>query len=498
MITISYNNTTNVSALLIPFCKNVEIKERITILAEEMNFSAMRVIDDFKAENKEVLAIYPGNMQKADKIYFIGLGAKPTAKSILEAFRHFTQQELQRLPETIGLDLVSGTNGNIPLAQVAEGAVNGIVLGTYESGLYQTSKKSVSQLFSFQGSIAIKCNKECLDEVKVGAGKGLAIAETQKKVFKLVNAPSNKLTPSQLGKEVTASGKEYNFKVTLYNEEQIKQLQLHALLAVSQGSASPSEFIVMEYLPEDLEKKLPIIGLVGKGVTFDTGGLSLKRSDNMHYMKSDMGGAAAVFGVMELTAKLKLPIHLVAVIPATENCVDAKSIKPGDVINSLSGKTIEIIDTDAEGRLILADGITYLNREYKPDVIIDIATLTGSCVQTLGYEAAGLFTNNDQLASQLLHAGESCGERLWRFPMWDEYNKDIRSDIADVKNFSGKPIAGAISAAKFLEYFIEGHSNWAHIDIAGVAFGDAEFFTQKTATAFGIRLILSYLEGLQK
>ena len=159
MITISYNNSTNVSALLIPFCKNGEINERITVLAEEMNFSAIPVIGDFKAENKEILAIYPKNIHKAHKIYFIGLGAKPTAKSILEAFRHFTQQELQRLPEKIGLDLVSGTNANIPLAQVAEGAVNGIVLGTYESGLYQTSKKSVSQLFSFQGIIAIRCSK---------------------------------------------------------------------------------------------------------------------------------------------------------------------------------------------------------------------------------------------------------------------------------------------------------------------------------------------------
>ena len=254
----------------------------------------------------------------------------------------------------------------------------------------------------------------------------------------------------------------------------------------------------MEYKPKATGSQLPTVGLVGKGVTFDTGGLSIKGSSNMHYMKSDMGGAAAVFGTMELIAKLKLPVHLVAIIPTTENCVDAKALKPGDVIGSYAEKTIEIIDTDAEGRLILADGIAYLNKNYSPDIMIDVATLTGSCVQTLGYEAGGLFTNNDDLALKLTNAGDRCGERLWRLPLWDSYEGDIKSDIADVKNYSGKPIAGAISAAKFLEFFTNKHTNWAHLDIAGVAFGDAEFYTQKTATAFGVRLLTDFIAGLKK
>ena len=218
----------------------------------------------------------------------------------------------------------------------------------------------------------------------------------------------------------------------------------------------------------------------------------------MHLMKSDMGGAAAVFGAMELCAKLRLPIHLVGIVPATENSVDALAIKPSDVINSYSGKTIEIIDTDAEGRLILADGLSYMVRHYKPDVLIDLATLTGSAVRTFGYHAAGLFSNDDELAAKLYEASETCGELVWRLPLWDVYKDDIKSDVADVRNFSGRPLAGAIGAAKFLEVFTQDHPSWAHLDIAGVAFSDMEFSSQKSATAFGVRLLMEYLDLLSK
>ena len=254
----------------------------------------------------------------------------------------------------------------------------------------------------------------------------------------------------------------------------------------------------MEYRPKkEPAKGLKKIGLVGKGVTFDTGGLSIKPSANMHYMKSDMGGAAAVFGTMEAAAKLQLPVHLVGIVPSTDNSVDALSIKPSDVIDSYSGKTIEVIDTDAEGRLILADGLCYMARNYRPDTMIDLATLTGSTVRTFGYHAAGLFSNNDALAAQLFAASERSGERSWRLPLWDAYKDDIKSDVADLRNFSGRPMAGAIGAAKFLEAFIEGHPAWAHLDIAGVAFNDSEFSSQKSATAFGVRLLLDYISHLE-
>ena len=215
----------------------------------------------------------------------------------------------------------------------------------------------------------------------------------------------------------------------------------------------------------------------------------------MHYMKSDMGGAAAVLGTMEACAKLQLPVHLVGIVPSTDNCVDAKSVKPGDVINSYSGKTIEIIDTDAEGRLILADGLAYLNKNYQPEVMIDLATLTGSSVRALGYQAGALFSNNQKLSDQLFQTGMSTGERLWPLPLWEEYRSDMDSDVADIANFSGKPIAGAITAAKFLEFFTKQHPAWAHLDIAGVAFGNSGLSKHKSATGYGIRLLISFLEN---
>jgi leucyl aminopeptidase len=209
-----------------------------------------------------------------------------------------------------------------------------------------------------------------------------------------------------------------------------------------------------------------------------------------------MAGGAAVLGAMQLIADLKLPFRVTAIVPACENSVDAHSFLPSDVIGSYSGKSIEIIDTDAEGRLILADGLSYLIKNYKPETIIDIATLTGSSVATFGNECGALFTNNEALSKKIQETGAKIGERLWPLPLWDSYKSDIESEIADVKNYSGKPVAGAISAAKFLEFFTENHPSWAHLDIAGVSFIDDEFAKTKHASAFGVYLIANFIENL--
>jgi leucyl aminopeptidase len=251
----------------------------------------------------------------------------------------------------------------------------------------------------------------------------------------------------------------------------------------------------MKYSPKVDTEGLKHVGLVGKGITFDTGGLNIKTAGMVH-MKCDMAGGGAVFGAMQLIADLQLPIKVTAIVPCAENSVDSKSFLPSDVIQSYSGTSIEIIDTDAEGRLVLADGLSYLIKNYKPEYIVDIATLTGSSVGTLGYEAGALFTNNKSISKKLQEAGDSIGERLWQLPLWDVYKQDIESDIADVKNYSGKPVAGAISAAKFLEYFTEEHPAWAHLDVAGVAFGDDEFAKSKHATAYGVHLLTKFIENL--
>ena len=236
---------------------------------------------------------------------------------------------------------------------------------------------------------------------------------------------------------------------------------------------------------------------MGKGITFDTGGLSIKGAQNLHYMKSDMGGGAAVLGAVELAARLKLDIHVVGLVACAENAVDANSYRPGDVINSYSGKTIEIIDTDAEGRLALADGLAYMQKKYAPEFIINLATLTGSSVMTLGYSAGALFSNNDELAAVISQCGYQVNERVWRLPLFEDFEKDLESDIADVRNFSGKPVAGAITAAKFLQYFVDSQVKWAHLDIAGVAFGDSEFSKMKSAKGYGPRLLIEIMEKLK-
>ena len=207
-----------------------------------------------------------------------------------------------------------------------------------------------------------------------------------------------------------------------------------------------------------------------------------------------MGGAAVVLGVIELVAKLGLNINIVGIVASAENAVDANSYRPGDVINSYSGKTIEIIDTDAEGRLVLADGLNFAIKKYNPEYIIDLATLTGSVVRTFGYAAAGMFTMNQEMANLMSNIGFKVHERVWQLPMFEDYEADLQSDIADIKNFNGKPIEGAINAAKFLEFFTENHPNWMHLDIAGVAFGSSPYAKMKSASGYGIQLITNFIK----
>ena len=251
----------------------------------------------------------------------------------------------------------------------------------------------------------------------------------------------------------------------------------------------------MNYVPKNVNTKTKHVGLVGKGITYDTGGLNIKTSAMLD-MKCDMAGGAAVFGAMQLVADLNLPVKVTAIVPCAENAVDAKSFVASDVIHSYNGTSIEIIDTDAEGRLVLADGLSYLIKNFKPEYIIDIATLTGSAMGTFGHECAALFTNNELVSKKLQESGDAIGERLWPLPLWDCYKSDIESEIADVKNYSGKPLAGAITAAKFLEYFTDNHKAWAHLDIAGVAFGNDEFAKSKHATAYGVHLLTKFIENL--
>lgn len=476
--------------LIIPVAQTDALSNQLAELASQLNLSEVVLTRDFAADVNEVLIRYGTDGRKT---YLLGLGTDPQEVDFLRAFRKLFFDQKKKLSAQVGVDLKAFDGA------VIEAVVLGIRGGGYDLGLYKTDVKVVSDFFSDAGRLALFTIDSQQQPAQEALVRAEAVAQTQREIVDLMNAPANYKTPQTLADWAVASGQRHGYTVTVLDEAELERQGLGALLSVSQGSDVPPVLIVAEYKPEAIgETSIPKVGLVGKGVTFDTGGVSIKASTNMHLMKSDMGGAAAVLGTLEVAAKLNLPVHLIGIVPATENSTDGRSTKPGDVVTSYCGKTIEIIDTDAEGRVILADGLGYMVRNFQPDVLIDLATLTGSVIAALGYHAAGLFTQNDELANQLSEAGNRTGERLWRLPLWDAYRDDIKSDVADVKNFSGKPVGGAIAAAKFLEVFAEGHPAWAHLDIAGTAFADTEFGSQKNATGFGIRLLIRYLRTLQK
>jgi leucyl aminopeptidase len=318
-----------------------------------------------------------------------------------------------------------------------------------------------------------------------------AVSDAVRTVRDLGNGPGNLVTPSWIAARAREVAQETGVKCTVYGLREIERMKMGGLLAVNRGSIEEPKFIVLEYAPKKARRH---VALVGKGITFDSGGISIKPADKMEEMKFDMCGAAAVIGTIQAAAALELPIRLTGLIPSTDNLPSGSAYKPGDIITMMSGKTVEIVNTDAEGRMILADALHYAST-FEPDHLIDFATLTGACVVALGNECSGLFSNDDELAQKLITAGERVGERLWRLPAWDEYKESIRSEWADMKNSGGR-WGGAITAALFLKEFVNCPS-WAHIDIAGTAYTDHDNGREaKGATGVGVRATIEFLRSL--
>lgn len=449
---------------------------------------------DFLGKEGEIRTLYPAD-EKTDRLILLGLGKEPDVHAMRKAAFSMVKKLGKKVDGSVCLDLMqySSLKKAENLAGFAEAFAQGAQLGGYDVGLFKTEAGTPDRDSVKITEIGFCAEANNLEAIEKAAWRGREIAVTQRNIMDLVNMPGNKLFPRSFAEKAVASGQACGYDVTIMDKAAIEAAGMGALLGVNMGSAEPPVFMVLEYKGEG--ENLKKVALVGKGVTFDTGGISIKPSTNMYYMKSDMGGAAAVFGTMEVVAKLKLPIHLIGIIPATDNKLGAEAIMPGDILTSYSGITIEVEDTDAEGRLILADGLSYVIQNYEPDVVIDLATLTGACVYALGYHAAGMFTQNDDLAQALTAAGQSTKERVWRLPLWDDYAPQLHSDVADIKNYGGRA-AGAVTAAKFLEKFTHKHPAWAHLDIAGVAFGDAGQGKGKTGTGYGPALLLAYLEGL--
>ena len=333
--------------------------------------------------------------------------------------------------------------------------------------------------------LALSVDRAAQKPAAAGLERGLAVAHGMSLAKDLGNLPPNVCTPSYLAAQARELAQHYRMKITVLERADMQRLGMHTLLSVAQGSAQPPKFIVLEH--RGGPKTMKPVALVGKGITFDTGGISIKPAAEMDEMKFDMCGAASVLGTMKAVGEMKLPINVVGVVPTTENMPGGRATRPGDIVKSLSGQTVEILNTDAEGRLILCDALTYVER-FEPAAVIDIATLTGACVIALGHVASGLFANDDALAREVASAGEASYDRVWHMPLWADYQEQLKSNFADFANIGGRP-AGAVTAACFLARFA-GKFKWAHLDIAGTAWKSGK---EKGATGRPVPLLTEFL-----
>lgn len=362
----------------------------------------------------------------------------------------------------------------------------GILLGNYQFLKYKTGKEKAPHSFKELQLLQSEISKDAFNQLQI-VTEATCIARS------LVNEPLSYLTAEQLSKEIQALGKQAGFKVEVFNKAKIQALKMGGLMAVNLGSKNPPTFTILEYKPAKAKNKKPLI-LVGKGVVYDTGGLSLKPTENsMDKMKSDMAGAAAVASTLYAIAKAKLPVHVIGLIPATDNRPGENAYTPGDIINMHNGMTVEVLNTDAEGRMILADALSYAQK-YNPELVIDLATLTGAAMRAIGSEGiVYMGTANDEIKKSISKSGYAVHERLVEFPMWEEYDAYVKSDIADIKNVGGA-LAGATTAGMFLKYFT--NYPWLHLDIAGMAFFDKnDHYRLRNGTGVGVRLLFDFIKN---
>lgn len=448
---------------------------------------------DFKGARDSSILLYTRGSLPAPRVLVVGLG--PAEKFDLNQARRAAAVAARRARDLGVKELATivhgaGIGGMAP-DEAAQAVVEGSILALYRFRKHAPEPEAEK---GPQRIALVEFDAQRLPAIEDGAARGRVIAEATNFVRDLVNEPANYMTPTILAERASAIARELGLRCTVLDENQMRELGMGLLLGVAAGTNQPPRFIILEHNADRTD--LPTIVLVGKGITFDSGGISLKPSDEMWRMKDDMGGAAAVIGALQVAARLNLPLRVIGLAPCTENLPSGHAIKPGDVLTGMTGKTVEIISTDAEGRLILADALAYADR-YQPQAVVDLATLTGAIGVALGKQAAGLFANNDELAERLLRAAEQSGERLWRMPLYDEYKELIKSEVAEIKN-AAKRNDGVGTSAKFLEHFTSGYP-WAHLDIAAMVLEDEDSpLGPKGATGYGVRLLAQFLRDWAK
>ena len=436
---------------------------------------------DGKLANTLVLHRVPGIV--AERVLLVGLGkaAEFSAKQFIDAVR----ASLGALHKTASKDAVFYLTDLAVKGRDEAWKIKQCVLHAAESVFRCDQLKSKPADAPALRKLQLGCADKPGTTAQTALEQAKAIASGMALTKTLGNLPGNICTPTYLADQATAMAKTHKLKVTILEEKDMEKLGMHSLLSVSHGSRQPAKLITLEYQGADKKQK-PIV-LVGKGITFDSGGISLKPGAEMDEMKYDMCGAASVLGTLQDIAEMKLKLNVVIVIPSSENLPDGSASKPGDIVKSMSGQTIEILNTDAEGRLVLCDALTYAAR-FEPDTVVDIATLTGACVIALGHVASGLFSNEDKLAKELLAAGDEAQDRAWHMPLWDDYQQQLDSNFADMQNIGGRA-AGSITAACFLSRFTKDY-RWAHLDIAGTAWKSGK---EKGATGRPVPLLTQYL-----
>ena len=477
--------------LLLVLLSEEESGDRLRTLDEEMGGGFRRAAVDFHGKLEETVTLYPENA-KVERVLLLGVG--PVDEINAERLRRVMARGAEQAV-AFEADAVAAKG---PAGEMASAAgqplVEGFVLGAYRFWRYKTEEES------FRGPDHLKVipGEEVAGEedrtFRQAARRGLTVARATITARNLVNLSPDEKTASAFAGMIEKAGHKHGYKTTVWDKKRIEEEGMGGLLAVNRGSVDPPSFTIMEWTPENPVNEQPIV-LIGKSVVFDTGGLSLKPTkQSMDYMKTDMAGGAAVVGAFEAVAQLGLPVHLVGLIPATDNRPGQKAYVPGDVVRMHDGTTVEVLNTDAEGRLTLADALSYARR-YEPELVIDLATLTGASVVALGREAAALMTQEDEASRDRLQAleeaGRQSGDRVHALPMYEEYAQLLESDVADIKNIGGKE-AGAVTAAKFLEHFVD--YPWLHLDIAGPAFlHKAKPYRPRGGTGFGVRLLTQFL-----
>ena len=453
---------------------------------------------DFRGKPGETLTLYPDGALAARRVVLVGLG--PEAKADAEALRRGAGSAVGAAQTRRGEQLAIAVPAlrRLRPAASARALAEGAVLRAYRFDAFRQADEDTPPPLR---SVALLYERAAdVRAARRGAETGVVVAESQNAARDLSNQPGNALAPAELARAAQRIARQTGLRCRVLGVEEMRRRGMEAILAVGGGSAHPPRLIVLEHgapRGKGARRARPTLCLVGKGITFDSGGISIKPAAGMGDMKHDMSGAAAVIGALRAAALLRLPLHVVGVVGAAENMPSGTAYRPGDVVRAMSGKTIEIVNTDAEGRVVLADALHFARSQFEPDAMVDVATLTGACVVALGGWCSGLFGSDEALIERIRRAGEATAERVWPMPLWDEHRKHVRSQVGDLKNAGGRE-AGAATAAAFLSHFAEG-TPWAHLDIAGTGWTEkAGAYQPAGATGVGVRLLVALLESWRK